>query len=178
MDLQSLSKVVSNTLLLSFIGGIPLIAIIRKVNVFESFVNGAKDSFQISVKIIPYVVGFLVAIGMFRAAGGFEVLAKFFAPLLVSLGFPIQLLPIALIRPFSGGAANSLLADIAHTYGGDSFLAHAAAIMMGSTETTFYVLMVYFGAVGISRARHAVPVGLVADLAGLIAAIVVARWFF
>lgn len=178
MNLPHLSNLISNILLLSFIGGIPLLATVRKVNVFESFVSGAKDGFQIAIKIIPYLVGFLVAIGMFRAAGGFDWLAKLLAPLLTTLGFPVELLPIALIRPFSGSAATSLLADTAHTYGGDSFLAHAAATMMGSTETTFYVAMIYFGAVGISRTRHAIPVGLIADFVGLIAAVVVTRWIY
>lgn len=100
MNLTSLSNIISNGLLLSFIGGIPLLAAARRVNVFESFVSGAKDGFQISIKIIPYLVGFLVAISMFRAAGGFDLLAKIFGPLLTSIGFPIQLLPLALIRPF------------------------------------------------------------------------------
>jgi len=178
MNLSQLSNLISNVLLLSLIGGIPLLAAARKVNVFESFVTGAKEGFEIAIKIIPYLVGFLVAISMFRAAGGFDFLSKIFAPLLTSIGFPTELLPIALIRPFSGSASNSLLADIAHTYGGDSFLAHAAATMMGSTETTFYVVMVYFGAVGISRTRHAIPAGLIADFVGLVAAIVVTRWFY
>jgi spore maturation protein B len=148
MNLPQLSNIISNILLLSLIGGIPLFAVVRKVNVFESFVGGAKDGFQIAIKIIPYLVGFLVAISMFRAAGGFNLLNKIFTPLLTKLGFPVELLPIAIIRPFSGAAATSLLVDIAHRYGGDSFLAHAAATMMGSTETTFFVIMVYFGAVG------------------------------
>ena len=178
MNLPHLSNLISNMLLLSFIGGIPLLAAVRKVNVFESFVVGAKDGFQIAIKIIPYLVGFLVAINMFRAAGGFDWLAKLLTPLLTAVGFPVQLLPIALVRPFSGGAATSLFADIAHTYSGDSFLAHAAATMMGSTETTFYVAMVYFGAVGISRTRHAIPAGLIADLVGFVAAIVVTRWVY
>lgn len=178
ISLQFLSSVISNSLLFAFIGGIPLLAATRKVNVFESFVTGAKEGFDIAIKIIPYLIGFLVAIGMFRAAGGFVLLAKLFSPLLTYLGFPVELLPMALIRPFSGGASNSLLVDIAHTYGGDSFLAHAAATMMGSTETTFYVIMIYFGAVGITRTRHAIPAGLIADFVGIMAAVLVTRWFY
>lgn len=178
MHLHSLSNLISNVLLLAFIGGIPFIAMLRKVNVFESFIQGGKEGFEISIKIIPYLVGFLVAIGMFRAAGGFEVLANILGPILRSVGFPPELLPVALIRPFSGSATNGLLADIAHTYGGDSFLAHAAASMIGSTETTFYVVMIYFGAIGISRTRYAIPAGLIADLIGMIAAIAVTTWFY
>jgi spore maturation protein B len=178
LNLQYLSNVISNGVLLSFIGGIPLVAAFRKVNVFESFVAGAKDGFDISIKVIPYLIAFLVAIGMFRAAGGFTMLANFLGPTLKSLGFPVELLPLALIRPFSGSASNGVLVDIAHTYGGNSFIAHAAATMVGSTETTFYVVMVYFGAIGISRTRHAVPAGLIADFAGLVAAVVVTRWFY
>lgn len=178
MNLIHLSNTISNLILLGFIGGIPLFAAVRKINVFETFVVGAKDGFQIAIKIIPYLIGFLVAISMFRAAGGFDWLSRCLTPLLSAIGFPVQLLPIALIRPFSGSAANSMLADIANTYGGNSFLAHAAATMMGSTETTFYVVMVYFGAIGISRTRHAIPAGLIADLTGFIAAIVVTRWFY
>jgi spore maturation protein B len=178
MTLQHLGNLISNGLLLSFIGGIPLIAAARKVNVFESLVTGGKEGFQIAVKIIPYIVGFLVAIGMFRAAGGFELLAKMLSPLLSAIGFPSQLLPLALIRPFSGSAANSLFVDIAHTYGGDSRFAHMAATMMGSTETTFYVVMIYFGAISIYKTRYAIPAGLIADLVGIIAAVVVIHYFY
>ena len=178
LNLQYLSNVISNSVLLSFIGGIPLVAALQKVNVFESFVAGAKDGFDISIKIIPYLIAFLVAIGMFLASGGFALLANFLGPTLKNLGFPLELLPLALIRPFSGSASNGVLVDIAHTYGGNSFIAHAAATMVGSTETTFYVVMVYFGAIGISKTRHAIPAGLVADFAGLIAAVVVTHWFY
>lgn len=178
MSLLSLSNMASDILLLSFIGGIPLIAACRKVNVFESFVSGAKEGFEISIKIIPYLLAFLVAIGMFRAAGGFDLLANVFGPLLKRLGFPVELLPLAIIRPFSGSASNGLLADLAHTYGGNSFIAHAAATMVGSTETTFYVVMVYFGAVGIYRTRYAIPAGLIADLVGVVAAVAVTSWLY
>lgn len=178
MQLQSLSNIISNSLIFAFIGGIPLIAALRKVNVFESFVNGGKEGFQVVIKIIPYLVGFLVAINMFRAAGGFELLTQFFGPILNHIGFPTELLPIALIRPFSGSASNSMLADLAHTYGGQSYFAHAAATLVGSTETTFYVLMIYFGAVNIYRTRYAIPAGLIADLVGIIAAIVVTNLFY
>ena len=173
-----LSDVISNVLVLLLVGGIPAYAYWRRVDVFAEFVDGARDGVSMAVKIVPYLVAFLVAIGMFRAAGGFALLAHVLGPLLHRVGFPVELLPMALIRPFSGGAANAMLADIAQQHGGHSFLAHAAAIIMGSTETTLYVVMVYFASVGVSRTRHAIPVGLFADAVGVIAAVCVARCFF
>jgi spore maturation protein B len=161
----------SNLIILLFIAGIPVYAACRKVDVFGEFVDGAKDGITVAVKIVPYLVAFLVALGMFRAAGGFALLGKLFGPLLHAVGFPRELLPLAMIRPFTGSGSNAVLTDVAKTYGGGSHLAHTAAIMMGSTETTFYVVMVYFGAVGIKKTRHAIPAGLVADLVGIIAAI-------
>ena len=178
MALHAFSNLMSNTLLFAFIGGIPLYGMLKKVNVFDSFVTGAKEGLQIAVKIVPYLVGFVVALGMFRAAGGFKIIADIFQPLLHKLGFPVQLLPLAIIRPFSGSASNSILADIAHHFGGQSMLAHMAATMMGSTETTFYVVMIYFGAVGITRTRYAVPAGLIADIVGVIAAVTITRLFY
>lgn len=173
-----ISDVISNVLVLLLVGGIPAYAYWRRVDVFAEFVDGARDGVSMAVKIVPYLVAFLVAIGMFRAAGGFALLAHVLGPLLHRVGFPVELLPMALIRPFSGGAANAMLADIAQQHGGHSFLAHAAAIIMGSTETTLYVVMVYFASVGVSRTRHAIPVGLFADAVGVIAAVCVARCFF
>lgn len=178
MPMHSLSIVLSNGFLLLFVAGIPLFAWLKRVDVYSEFVTGAQSGFSMAVKIIPYLLGFLVAIGMFRAAGGFDLLSRFLGPWLNKVGFPVELLPMALIRPFSGSASNAMLSSIAHQYGGQSFFAHAAAILMGSTETTFYVVMVYFAAVGISRTRHAILAGLIADAAGVIAAITVAHWFF
>jgi spore maturation protein B len=178
MDWKTLTTHFSDWFFLLFIAGIPLIAFCRGVKVYESFVSGAKDGFEIAIKIIPYLIAIIVAIGMFRAAGGFGVLNRIFSPLLDRLGFPTELLPLAITRPFSGSASNGLLAELAHTFGGDSFIAHAAATMMGSTETTLYVLAVYFGAVSIRRTRYAVPVGLFADAIGIAAAVVVTHWFF
>lgn len=178
MDIKTIGAEFSNWLFLLFIAGIPLIAYLRKVNVFESFVVGAKEGFEIVVRIIPYLVGIIVGVGMFRAAGGFDLLAHWLSPVFHVLGFPPELLPFALVRPFSGTAAKGILAEIAHTFGGDSFLAHAAATMMGSTETTFYVIAVYFGAASIRRTRYAIASGLLADLVGVIMAVVVTHWFY
>ncbi len=178
MSTYAINPIISNLFLLSFVGGIPLYAAYKKVDVFTEFTSGAKDGFTIAVKIIPYLVAFLVAIGMFRAAGGFDILSRALGPILHKVGFPIAILPMALIRPFSGSASNAMLSDLAHHYGGHSFIAHTAAILMGSTETTFYVVMVYFAAVGISRTRHAILAGLFADAVGVVAAVFFAHLFF
>ncbi|WP_131782750.1 spore maturation protein [Legionella gresilensis] len=168
----------SNCLFLSFVAGIPLYAAIKKVNVFDAFVKGAKQGFETSVNIMPYLIAMIVAIGMLRASGFFTLLNTLLAPMLGKLGMPTELLPLAMIRPFSGSAATGIMAELIHQHGGDSFIAKAAATMMGSTETTFYVIAVYFGAIGIRRTRHAIPAGLLADLTGVIASIVVCRLLF
>jgi spore maturation protein B len=176
--MQSILSLLTNLFILCFIAGIPLYAMSKRVDVFGNLVEGAKDGFTVAVKIIPYLVMFLVALGMFRAAGGMELLAKLLGPILHAVGFPPQLLPMALIRPFSGSASNAMLTSVAHQYGGSSHLARTAAIIMGSTETTFYVVMVYFASVGIKKTRHAIPAGLIADIVGVIAAIFFAHLFF
>lgn len=173
MNWESFNNLISNWIFLAFVVGIPLVAWLRKVNVFESFMIGAKDGFQISIKIIPPLVAIIVAIGMFRAAKGFELLSAALKPLLDPIGFPTAILPLALIRPFSGGASNGMLVELAHQYGGNSYIAHLAATLIGSTETTFYVVAIYFGAVAIRRTRYAITSGLLADLAGVIAAVVI-----
>jgi spore maturation protein B len=168
----------SNWIFLAFVAGIPLYAMIKKIDVFDAFIIGAKQGFDTSISIIPYLIAMMVAIGMLRASGFFELLAGWLAPLLQAIGMPAELLPLALIRPFSGSASTGLMAELIHEHGGNSFIAKAAATLMGSTETTFYVVAVYFGAVGIRRTRHAIPAGLLADLAGIITTVVVCRYLF
>lgn len=168
----------SNGMFLVFIAGIPLYAAIKKVNVFDAFIVGAKQGFDTSVKIIPYLVAMLVAIGMLRASGFFDLMNRLLAPLMNWIGMPSEVLPLALIRPFSGSASIGVMAELIHQYGGDSLIAKIAATMMGSTETTFYVIAVYFGSIGIRRTRHAIPVGLLADLAGVIASVLICRYLF
>jgi len=175
MNLQSLSSSLSNYLFLAMIAGIPLYCFMRGVKVYEAFIEGAKDGFQIVIRIIPYLVAMLVAIGMFRASGGFELLTKWLSPLLTKIGMPSDILPLALVRPFSGGAAKGVLADIIHNHGGDSFVSHLAGTIMGSTETTFYVIAVYFGAVSIRRTRHAIPAGIIADITAILASLWICR---
>lgn len=168
----------SNWLFLAFVVGIPLYAAIKKINVFDAFVTGAKQGFDTSISIMPYLIAMMVAIGMLRASGFFELLYRILAPILAYFGMPAELLPLALIRPFSGSASTGIMAELIHEHGGNSFIAKTAATMMGSTETTFYVIAVYFGAVGIKRTRHAIPAGLLADAAGIIASVLVCRYLF
>ena len=156
----------------------PLYAWLRGIKVYEEFVEGAKEGFGVATRIIPYLVAILVAVRMFRDAGGIQLLARILGPVLEKIGFPVDLLPLVLVRPLSGGASTAVFTDIVKTFGPDSMNSLIAATIMGSTETTFYVIAVYFGSVGIQRSRHAVPAGLLADLAGVIAAVIVCRLMF
>jgi spore maturation protein B len=168
----------SNWIMLAFVVGIPLYGAIKKIDVFDAFIVGAKQGFDTSVSIIPYLIAMMVAIGMLRASGFFELLYTLLSPLLSAIGMPAELLPLALIRPFSGSAATGVMAELIHEHGGNSFIAKTAATLMGSTETTFYVIAVYFGAAGIRRTRHAIPAGLLADLAGIISTVFICRYLF
>jgi len=156
----------------------PLYAAVRGLKVYEEFVEGAKDGFQVAVRIIPYLVTILVAIGMFRGAGGIDLLTRWLAPILNVVAFPPDLLPMALMRPLSGSGSMGIFVELVTRLGPDDIVTRMAATFFGSSETTFYVIAVYFGSVGIRRTRHAVPAGLMADLAGLIAAVVICRMVF
>jgi spore maturation protein B len=148
------------------------------VPVYEEFVEGAKEGFQVAIRIIPYLVAILVAVGMFRAAGGIDLLSRPLALLLTPFGLPSELLPMIFMRPLSGSGTTALFAELIKQYGPDSMIARMGGTIMGSTETTFYVLAVYFGSVAIRRTRHAVAAGLTADLAGVIAAVVICNIVF
>jgi len=161
-------------MLLTFLGA----ALYKKIPLYDTFIDGAKEGFSIGVKIIPYLVGILVAIGMFRASGAIEFLAHVLAPALNLIGMPADILPLAIIRPLSGSGALGITTEIANQYGGDSYMARLAAVMTGSSETTLYVIAVYFGSVGISKIRHALIAGLVADIAGMLAALFICRLVF
>lgn len=158
--------------LLSFF---PLYAAARGVKVYDEFVEGAKESFPVILKIIPFLVTMLVAIGMFKGAGGIKLLTDALTPILTPLNFPPDLVPMALMRPLSGSATLALLTEIVHRLGADNIVSLMAATIYGSTETTFYVAAVYFGAVGVKQTRHAIPAGLLADLTGVIASVIVCR---
>lgn len=176
--MSHIANLLSNWIFLTFIVGIPLYGMIKKVNVFDAFIEGAKQGFGTSISLIPYLIAIMVGIGMLRASGFFDLMQQWMAPILERIGMPAELLPLALIRPFSGSASNGMMAELIHQYGGDSLIAKTAATMMGSTETTFYVIAVYFGAVNIRRTRHAIPAGLLADFAGVVAAVCICRYLF
>jgi len=157
---------------------IPVYGAFKKVKVYESFVEGAKGGFQMAIRIIPYLVAILVAVGMLRGAGAIDILARWLGPALTRMGFPVEILPLAIMRPLSGSGSLGIVTELIQVHGPDSFLGRLAASAYGSTETTFYVLAVYFGAVGIRKTRHAVIGGLVADVTSLIAAIIICRFVF
>jgi spore maturation protein B len=157
---------------------IPLIGMIRGVKVYEVFVEGAKEGFQVAVRIIPFLVAILVAIGMFRGSGAMDMLTDLLRAPLEMVAFPPELFPLAIMRSLTGSGSLGLMTDLVNTAGPDTLLGRMAATMYGSTETTFYVLAVYFGAVGVKRSRHAVLAALIADATAVIAAIIVCRWLF
>jgi len=157
---------------------IPVLAMIKKVKVYESFIDGAKGGFEVAVKIIPYLVAILVAIGMFRASGAMDIFVKIISPLTNLLGMPAEALPAALMRPLSGSGTLGIATELMKQHGPDSFIGRLVSTFFGCSETTFYVVAVYFGAVGIKKTRHAVPVGLIADAAGLLAALYICKIVF
>ncbi len=161
-----------------FLLGIPLYGAAKKIKVYESFVEGAKEGFQIGVRIIPYLVAILVAVGMLREAGAIDLMSSWLDPVLRRVGIPAEILPLAIMRPLSGSGSMGIVTELIKTHGPDSFIARLAASAYASTETTFYVLAVYFGAVGIKKVRYAVVSGLIADVISLIAAVVVCRLVF
>ena len=157
---------------------IPLYGYFKKVKVYEAFVEGAKEGFTTSIKIIPFLVGMLFAIGIFRASGAMDVLVSVIAPVTSLIGMPAEVLPMGLMRSLSGGGAEGMMVELFNTHGPDSQIGRMASIAMGSTETTMYVLAVYFGAVKIRQVRYAVPVGLTVDLISLIVAVIITNLVF
>lgn len=151
---------------------------IKKVPVYEAFIEGAKDGFKISITIIPYLIALIVAISMLRASGALEFFASALAPLLNKFEIPTDIIPIMFTRSLSGSATLGLFSELASTHGAEAFITKLGAIMVGSSETTFYVLSVYFGAVGIKKFRYALLTGILADIIGIVLAIWVARLFF
>ena len=161
-----------------FLLGIPVYGALKRIKVYESFVEGAKGGFQMAIRIIPYLVAILVAVGMLRGAGAIDLLARWLDPVFRRIGFPAEILPLAIMRPLSGSGSMGIVTELIKTHGPDSFIARLAASAYGSTETTLYVLAVYFGAVGIRKSRHAVISGLTADIVSLVVAIIVCRLAF
>ena len=151
---------------------------LKKVPVYEEFIEGAKDGFKVSITIIPYLVALIVAISMFRASGALDWLTYIISPMLTNLDISSDIVPIMFTRSLSGSATLGLFSELASTNGAEAFITKLAAVMVGSSETTFYVLSVYFGAIGIKKFRYAILTGILADIIGIVLAILVARWFF
>ncbi len=176
--LRDIVSLLSYFVLPAIIVGFPLYGLYKKVPVYESFVEGAKEGFQVAVRIIPYLVAILFAIGMFRASGAMDFLITLLRPALGLIGFPAEVLPMAIVRPLTGSGSAGIVVDMINEFGEDSLFVKMAATMFGSTETTFYVIAVYFGAIGIKKTRHAVPAGLVADFAAMVVAVWAVRLLF
>lgn len=175
---QLVIQTASEWLLPLLILGIVLTGFVKNVKIYEAFLGGAKDGFQTVVRIIPFLVGVLVAVGMFRASGAMEVLLTALSPIGNLIGFPPEAIPMALIRPLSGSGAFGVMSEALKIYGPDSFVGQLISVLNGSTETTFYVLSIYFGAVQVKTLRHAVLACLVADIVGPIGALMTCRFFF
>lgn len=180
-QINTISSVSGNLILFTIIISFISLALYRRVNVYESFIDGAKDGFMIAVKIIPYLVAILVAIGVFRTSGAMDYLVGGIGQAVGALGINadfVNALPTAFMKPLSGSGARGMMVDAMNTYGADSFVGRLSSIFQGATDTTFYIIAVYFGSVGIRKTRYAVTCGLVADLAGVVAAIFIAYLFF
>ena len=169
-----LSVVAIPFVLLLFLGW----GVAKRVKVYEVFIEGAKEGFPVALKIIPYLVAMLVAIGIFRASGAMDLLSFLLAPLTNFIGMPSEVLPMAFLRPLSGSGSLGLMTELMKTNGPDSLIGIMASTMYGSSETTFYVLAVYFGSVNITNTRHAVPAGLIADAAGMLTAVWIVNLLF
>lgn len=180
-EIRIVSLLTANIILFSIIITFIVMAMMRKVNVYETFIEGAKDGFSIAVRIIPYLIAILVGIGVFRASGAMEILISGIEWVVAATGLNtdfVGALPTALMKPLSGSGARGMMVDAMNLYGADSFVARIASTVQGATDTTFYIIAVYFGSVGIRKTRHAVTCGLIADFAGIVAAILLGYLFF
>jgi len=168
---NGLVSLLSDWALPATLAGILVAGVARRIPVYDAFVTGAKEGFTTSVSLIPQLVAMMVAVSVFRSSGALSILVSALHPLLAWLHFPPELLPLALLRPISGSASLALVTDLFKTHGPDSFVGRVASVMQGSTDTTLYVLTVYFGSIGIRRPRYAVKVGLLSDLVSVIASV-------
>ena len=173
--LQAAADAVSAWAIPLLLAGLPALALSRRVKVYPAFVDGAKAGFETAVRIIPPLVAIFVALAMLRASGAMDALTRAIAPVTGALGIPASVVPMVLVRPLSGGGALGVVGDVLRAEGPDSYAGRLVSVMAGSTETTFYVLAVYMGAAGVTRYRHALAAGLLADLAGMAAAVVAVR---
>ena len=180
-DITRISTFAANFILFAIIIAFIVLGLLKKINVYETFIEGAKEGFKIAIRIIPFLVAILVAIGVFRASGAMDVLIDGLKYLLGSVGIDTKFtgaLPTALMKPLSGAGARGMMVDAMSTYGADSFVGRLASTVQGATDTTFYIIAVYFGSVGIKNTRYAVTCGLIADFAGILAAIFIGYLFF
>ena len=178
LSFRELLDLLSVFVLPSILIGFPLYALFKKVPVYEEFVLGAKEGFGVAVNIIPYLIAILFAIAMFRASGAMDFFIDALRPVLTPLGIPPEVLPMAITRPLTGSGSAAIVLDLINRYGEDSIIVKTAATMFGSTETTFYVIAVYFGSVNVRKTRHAVPAGLIADFTAMLCAVYVVKWMF
>lgn len=176
--LIQIMEMISRWAIPTIVLGIPLWGLIRGVKVYEAFVEGARQGLLTTVRITPYLIAMFVAIRVFRVAGGMDILLRLVSPLTGLLAIPPEVVPMFLIRPLSGSGALGMLGELMNTYGPDSLIGLTASVIQGSTETTFYVITVYFGAINIARIRHSLPIGLLADLVGFLAAVYTCTWLF
>jgi spore maturation protein SpmB len=179
--MDGVSSLAANVILFGIILSFVIAGVVKKVNVYDAFIDGAKDGFSTAVRIVPYLVAILVAIGVFRASGGMDLIMDGISNLVVLCGGDpdfVAALPTAIMKPLSGSGARGMMVDTMTNFGADSFAGKMSCVFQGSTDTTFYILAVYFGSVGIKNMRHAVSCGLLADLAGIIAAVFVTYLFF
>ena len=175
VDIIGLISVIAIPLLVLFI---IVYGVVKKVKIYEAFVEGAKEGFNVGVRIIPYLVAMLVAIGVFRAGGAMEILANLLSPITRLIGMPPEALPMAFIRPLSGSGSLGVMSEVIKSHGPDSLIGRMVSVMMGSSETTFYVLAVYFGAVGITKGRQAVLAGIIVDAAAVLISVWVVNLVF
>jgi spore maturation protein B len=157
---------------------IPLYGYRKGLKVYEEFTEGAKEGFQVALRIIPFLVAIFLAISVFRSSGAMDILTWILSPVTSKIGMPGEVVPMALMRPLSGSGALGIMSELIKTHGADSFIGRLSSIMMGSTETTFYILAVYFGSINVRQTRHALPAALTADLAGMIASVIVCHAVF
>lgn len=177
-DFQVFANLFNSLIIPGLFVFITVFGLLRGVRVYETFVEGAKEGFTTAVSIIPYLVVILVAIGLFRAGGALDYLNAAIMTVVPAAYFPPECVSLALMKPLSGGGARGIMVDIFNNQGVDSFAGYVASVIQGSTETTFYVVAVYFGAVGIRKTRHAVPVGLAAEFVAVVASVVLANYFW
>ncbi|NDC89846.1 MAG: spore maturation protein [Bacteroidetes bacterium] len=176
--LRNVLDLISVFVIPAIVVGFPLYGLYKKVPVYEVFVEGAKEGFSTAVRIMPYLVAILFSIGMFRASGALDFMIEGLRPLLTLIGIPPEVLPMMMIRPLTGSGSVAVVLDMINQFGEDSILVKMAATMFGSTETTFYVIAVYFGAVNVRKTRHALPAGLIADVVAMFLAVYIVRLLF